>query len=60
VVDKVHAALEEVLTSADTKKYLDNEGAAPVQMSTADFAKFIASEIDKWGPVVKKAGMKAE
>jgi tripartite-type tricarboxylate transporter receptor subunit TctC len=60
VVDKVHAALEEVLTSTDTKKYLDNEGAAPVQMSTADFAKFIAAEIDKWGPVVKKAGMKAE
>jgi hypothetical protein len=29
-------------------------------MSAADFAKFIASEIDKWGPVVKKAGMKAE
>ena len=60
VVDKVHAALEDVITSADTKKYLDNEGAAPVQMSTADFTKFIASEIDKWGPVVKKAGMKAE
>ena len=26
----------------------------------ADFEKFIAAEIDKWGPVVNKAGMKAE
>jgi tripartite-type tricarboxylate transporter receptor subunit TctC len=60
VVDKVHGAVEEVLTSAETKKYLDNEGAAPVPMSAADFGKFIASETEKWGPVVKKAGMKAQ
>jgi len=60
IVDQVHAAIEEVLTSADTKKYLDNEGAAPLPMSAAEFGKFIVSETDKWGPVVKKAGMKAE
>ena len=60
IVDKVHDAIEAVLTSADTKKYLDNEGAAPMPMSAADFGKFIAAEIDKWGPVVNKAGMKAE
>jgi tripartite-type tricarboxylate transporter receptor subunit TctC len=60
IVDKLHAAIEDVLTSADTKKYLDNEGAAPVQMSAAEFGQFIASEMAKWGPVVQKAGMKAE
>ncbi len=60
VVDKVHGAVEQILTSAETKKYLDNEGAAPVPMSAADFGKFIASETEKWGPVVKKAGMKAQ
>jgi len=49
-----------LLNSAETKKYLDNEGAAPVHMSAAEFGKFIEAEIAKWGPVVKKAGMKAE
>jgi tripartite-type tricarboxylate transporter receptor subunit TctC len=39
---------------------LANEGAAPVDMSAAEFGKFIESEIAKWGPVVQKAGMKAE
>jgi tripartite-type tricarboxylate transporter receptor subunit TctC len=29
-------------------------------MSSAEFGKFIEAEIAKWGPVVKKAGMKAE
>jgi tripartite-type tricarboxylate transporter receptor subunit TctC len=60
IVDKLHAAVAEVLKSADTKKYLDNEGAAPVAMSSAEFGKFIEDEIAKWGPVVQKAGMKAE
>ena len=60
IVDKLHGAIAEVLKSADTQKYLNNEGASPVQMSSADFGKFIASEVAKWGPVVKKAGMTAE
>jgi len=60
IVDKVHAAIEEVLTSEDTKRFLDNEGAAPVPMSSADFGQFMISETDKWGPVVKQAGMKVE
>jgi tripartite-type tricarboxylate transporter receptor subunit TctC len=60
IVDKLHDAIAELLNSEATKKYLDNEGAAPVHMSSAEFGTFIAAEIAKWGPVVKKAGMKAE
>ena len=60
IVDKLHAALEEVLNSADTQKFLNQQGATPVHMSSAEFGKYIVSEIAKWGPVVKKAGMKAE
>ena len=60
IVAKLHDAIAELLTSAETKKFLDNEGAAPVQMSSAEFATFIQSEIAKWGPVVKQAHMKAE
>ena len=60
IVDKLHDAIADVLQSADTKKYLDNEGAAPVRMGSAEFGKFIESETAKWGPVVKQAGMRAE
>ena len=45
IVDKLHAAVAEVLKSAETKKYLDNEGAAPVTMSAPEFGKFIEAEI---------------
>jgi tripartite-type tricarboxylate transporter receptor subunit TctC len=60
IVAKLHDTIAELLNSEATKKYLDNEGAAPVHMSSAEFGKFIEAEIAKWGPVVKKAGMKAE
>ena len=60
IVDRLHAAVAEVLKSADTEKYLADQGAAPMNMSPAEFGTFIKSEIDKWGPVVKAAGMKAE
>jgi tripartite-type tricarboxylate transporter receptor subunit TctC len=60
IVDKLHDAIEEVLQSADTMKYLDQQGATPLHMSSAEFGTYIASELAKWGPVVKQAGMKAE
>jgi tripartite-type tricarboxylate transporter receptor subunit TctC len=60
IVAKLHDAIDELLGSAQTKKFLDNEGAAPVHMSSAEFGKFIEAEVAIWGPVVKRAGMKAE
>jgi tripartite-type tricarboxylate transporter receptor subunit TctC len=60
IIDKLHDTIAGLLDSADTKKFLDNEGAAPVHMSAPEFGKFIEAEITKWGPVVKQAGMKAE
>jgi len=60
IVAKLHDAVAGLLDSEQTKKFLDNEGAAPVHMSSAEFGAFIAAEISKWGPVVQKAGMKAQ
>jgi tripartite-type tricarboxylate transporter receptor subunit TctC len=60
IVDKLHDTIAGLLDSAQTKKFLDNEGAGPVHMGSAEFGTFIAAELAKWGPVVKKAGMKAE
>jgi tripartite-type tricarboxylate transporter receptor subunit TctC len=60
IVDKVHAAVQVVLKSPETKRYFDNEGAEAVEMSTAEFGKFIADETAKWQNVVKQSGMKVQ
>jgi tripartite-type tricarboxylate transporter receptor subunit TctC len=60
IIDKLHGAIEEVLRSAETMQGLDAQGAVPLHMSTAEFAAYIKDEMNKWGPIVQKAGMKAE
>ena len=56
----LHGTIEQVLNSDDTKKNLDLQGASPLHMSAGEFGGFIKSEMTKWGPVVTKAGIKAE
>ena len=60
IVAKLHEAIEEVLRSEDTKKNLDQQGATPLHMSSAEFGAYIKAEMTKWGPVVTTAGIKAE
>ena len=43
-----------------TKKQFATEGAEIVQMGSAEFGTFVASEIKKWERVVKEGGIKAE
>jgi len=42
------------------KAKLADLGGTPFVGSPADFGKFIAEEIEKWGKVVKFAGIKPE
>ncbi len=60
IVARLHKEISAMQESPETLKQLANEGASVLQMSSADFGKFIASETAKWGRVVKEAGIKAE
>jgi tripartite-type tricarboxylate transporter receptor subunit TctC len=42
------------------KQRLDNLGATVAGTSPADFAKLIRADYDKWGPIIKAAGIKGE
>jgi tripartite-type tricarboxylate transporter receptor subunit TctC len=35
-------------------------GATPIGGSAAEFAKLIRADYDKWGPVIKAAGIQGE
>ena len=45
---------------AEIKERFAVEGLEPMGGSPADFAKFIASEIDKYAKIIKAAGIKLE
>jgi len=60
IVEKINKELAAVLGSEETKKRFENEGADPVAMAREPFGRFVTAEIEKWGRVVKEAGIKAE
>lgn len=60
IVEKLHREVNAVLADPAINARLLELGSIPRPGSTADFAKLIADETDKWGKVVKFAGLKAE
>jgi tripartite-type tricarboxylate transporter receptor subunit TctC len=59
VVEKLSKHIIAGLTDAQLKARLKDLGGETVPMPSAEFAKFIAGETEKWAKVVKFAGAKA-
>jgi tripartite-type tricarboxylate transporter receptor subunit TctC len=60
IIEKLVSDLNAVVSSSETRKRLESEGAEALRMSGAEFGRFISTEIIKWGRVVKEAGITAE
>jgi tripartite-type tricarboxylate transporter receptor subunit TctC len=60
ILSRLHAELEALLKSDETRKRLENEGADVIRMTPAEFGRFIGEETLKWGKVVKQAGIQPE
>ncbi len=60
-VSALHEVLARILQAPDVKERFAHEGAVPFIGDTpAGYAAFIKTEIDKWGKVVRQAGIKPE
>ncbi len=60
IVEKLYKNIQLALQSPEMLKEFELEGAAPVTMTSAEFADFVKAEIDKWGKVVKAGNIKAQ
>ena len=60
IIERLHAELSVILTSAETKRRFEAEGAEAVPMRPDEFGRFIQAETAKWARVVKEAGIRAE
>jgi tripartite-type tricarboxylate transporter receptor subunit TctC len=60
VVTKMSAALDRVLTMPDIKQRLEDLGYTVIAGPPERFTANIRSEMDKWGKVVKAAGIRAD
>jgi tripartite-type tricarboxylate transporter receptor subunit TctC len=60
IVEKLNKELSVVLTAAETKKRLLDQGAEVDPMGPAEFGPFVAAEMAKWARVVKQGNIKAQ
>ena len=60
VQDRLAQEAVRALRAPDVAKHMANEGAEIVASTPAQFATYIKSETDKWGRVIKAAGIKPQ
>jgi tripartite-type tricarboxylate transporter receptor subunit TctC len=60
IVATLNRQVNAALADPAIKARLEQHGAAPLPGSPADFGKLIADETERWGKVIRAAGIKAE
>ena len=60
IVDKLAADFAKVLAMPDVRKKLVDIGLEPVGSSPAEFAAIVRNDHEKWGQVIRKAGIKLD
>jgi tripartite-type tricarboxylate transporter receptor subunit TctC len=58
--DKISKDVAEALKAPAVKNRFVDLGAASIGSSPAEFGAFIRAEYEKWGPIIRAAGIKAE
>ena len=56
VVQKINAAVTQVLSKPDARKLMNSAGVNVATSSPEDLEKLLVSELDRWGKVVKDTG----
>jgi len=59
-IERLHADIAKVLAMPAVKKRIADMGGVTWEMTPAQFGAFIRAETEKWGAVVRQAGIRAE
>ena len=60
IISRLHAESVKLLKLPDVRQRLDNAGFEPIGSTPEEFGAYIRSEIEKWGKVVRTAGVRVE
>ena len=60
IIARLHDAVSAGVADSTMKSRLLTLGVEPKAMTTAEFGTFIAAETEKWGKVIREAGIKPE
>ncbi len=57
ILEKLNAEINKILAMDDVKSVFAAQGVDVIGGSLADFEKYVQAQSDKWGPVIKRAGI---
>ena len=60
IVNRLHSELQAILSSPDVKNQLAEQGAEAVAIGPEPFARFIKSEVIRWGELIRLVGVKID
>jgi tripartite-type tricarboxylate transporter receptor subunit TctC len=60
IIDKLNKEINAILVDPTIKARFADLGSEPMVMTPAEFGQFVAAQTQKWGKVVKAAGIKPE
>ena len=60
IIARLQREIAEMQRSEEFKKQLVHHGSEVLALGTAEFGKYMDAEMEKWGKVVKQAGIKAQ
>jgi tripartite-type tricarboxylate transporter receptor subunit TctC len=60
IADKLEAALVAAMNAPAIRQRMESQGFVVPSQGSADYTRFVASELDRWVRVIKVAGIKAD
>ena len=60
LVKTLHGSLMKIMAMPEVQARIVELGAEPVGSTPAEFAKFIRAEYEKWGPIIRATGARAD
>ena len=60
ILDRLNNEITKITSRADVRKLWNDQGAEPLNMSVAEFEKYLRADIAKWAKVVKASGARAD
>jgi tripartite-type tricarboxylate transporter receptor subunit TctC len=60
IINKLNNEINAIVAEPDTRARLVGLGVRPLSMTPAEFGKLIADDTEKWGKVIRAAGIKVE
>jgi tripartite-type tricarboxylate transporter receptor subunit TctC len=60
IVDKLNRDIQSIVMSQSMHDFLVKQGVQVMTLGPAEFERFIVSELDKWGKVIRDAGVQVQ